>query len=285
MAKERIDTLLVKRGICDSKTRAAAYVLEGRVSIAGKPVNKPGEKFDEAVAIDFKNPADEYVSRGAFKLMRALDEFKIGVEGLTCLDIGISTGGFTDLMLRRGAKLVVGVDVGTGVLHPKIKNDPRVRAFEQTHVAKFSLAAAGIAHVDIVTCDVSFISVLKFIDKIDEFTVTGSKAVILVKPQFEAEAREVKKGGVVMDPAIHRRILCDFIDRFAAIGFSFAGGTNTPKLKDCKNIEYLIFLIKHDKISSVSELEPRGSASIADGLVSSAFAEFGRTADIKGEVS
>ena len=274
--KERIDILLMNLNVCESRNRAAAYILEGRVSVGGVTVKKPGEKFDVNVKIDFKDPEEEYVSRGAYKLMRAVDRYDISFQGRTCLDIGASTGGFTQLMLRRGAERVVCVDVGTGVLHPKIKNDPRVTAFEQTHINKFSLSEAGLDFVDVITCDVSFISVLKFIDKFPAFTRDGAAALILIKPQFEADVSEVKKGGVVMDRAIHRRIIMNFINEFAKKNFIFEGIVNTPKLKDCKNIEYLIFLKKHDKITDNALTDLSSIENEVIELIEGAFHEFGR---------
>jgi len=276
VVKERIDILLTNLKICESRNRAAAYILEGRVSIGGVPVKKPGEKFDVNSKIDFKDPEEEYVSRGAYKLLRAVEKYNISFHGRTCLDIGASTGGFTHLMLKRGAERVICVDVGTGVLHPKIKNDPRVASFEQTHINKFSLSDAGCEFVDVITCDVSFISVLKFIGKFDAFTRDGAIALILIKPQFEAEVSEVKKGGVVMDPIIHRRIIMNFISEFAKKKFIFEGIVNTPKLKDCKNIEYLIFLKKHDKIEDKAVPDLSSMENEVVELIDGAFLEFGR---------
>jgi len=276
VVKERIDILLMNLNVCESRNRAAAYILEGRVSIGGVVVKKPGEKFPVDSKIDFKDPEEEYVSRGAYKLLRAADKYGVSFQGLTCLDIGASTGGFTQLMLKRGAGRVICVDVGTGVLHPKIKNDPRVTSFEQTHINKFSLASAGCEFADVITCDVSFISVLKFIDKFDAFSRAGSLALILIKPQFEAEVAEVKKGGVVMDRVIHRRIIMNFIGEFAKKDFAFKGIVNTPKLKDCKNIEYLIFLKKHDKISDKEVPDLSSIENEVVALIDGAFLEFGR---------
>lgn len=266
--------IMTGRGICESRNRAAAYILEGRVTVDGKRALKPGEKFDEACLIDLKNPDDEYVGRGAYKLLRAKERFMIDFTGKVCLDIGASTGGFTQVMLRGGAARVISVDVGTGVMHPAIKNDPAVSAFERTNIKGFRLSEAGADHVDFITCDVSFISVLKFREKFSEFSRPGTQAVILIKPQFEAEKHEVKKGGVVMDPLIHKRIIAAFVAAFTSDGFEVAGLTNAPKLRDCKNIEYLIFLKKSDKINCSRNETVSGAQPEIDSAVGSAFAEF-----------
>ncbi len=251
-----------------------AYIFEGRVSIGGKIIKKPGEKVDCDSVIDFKNPDDEFVGRGAYKLLRAKERFGLDFAGKVCVDIGASTGGFTQLMLKFGARKVVCIDVGTGVLHPKIKNDERVSAFEQSHIKDFSLSAAGIDKADTIVCDVSFISVLKFIDKFAEFSHDKSEAVILIKPQFEAEAHEVKKGGVVLDKKIHRRIILNFIENFGRMGFFSHGLTGSPKLKGARNIEYLIFFKKNDMIGRGAEINSADSGDFVVKAIDEAFAEF-----------
>ncbi|EKD55785.1 MAG: hypothetical protein ACD_59C00036G0002 [uncultured bacterium] len=274
MPKERIDTLLVKRNICETRTRAAAYILEGRVSSSGRILSKPGEKIDEDSVIDFKNPDDEFVGRGAYKLLRAKEKFGLDFAGKVCLDIGASTGGFTHLMLKSGAKKVVCVDVGTGVLHPKIKNDERVTAFEQRHIRDFLPSDAGIEHADMIVCDVSFISVLKFASKFTEFSHDKTETVILIKPQFEAEAREVKKGGVVLDKKIHLRIISNFIETFAGMGFFCEGLCGSPKLKGARNIEYLIFFKKNDIMNNEARLNGSRLVDFINEAIDEAFAEF-----------
>lgn len=273
MPKERLDSLLVSRGLCETRTRAAAYIIEGRVTLRGRVLSKPGEKIADDAPIEFKNPEDEYVGRGAYKLLRAKEKFGLDFAGKVCLDIGASTGGFTHVMLKSGAAKVVCVDVGTGVLHPKIKGDPLVAAFEQRHIKDFTPAEAGIASADIIVCDVSFISVLKFAHKFAEFSGERSEAVILIKPQFEAEAREVRKGGVVLDKIIHRRIILNFIETFAALNFSCAGLCGSPRLKGARNIEYLIFLKKHGNISGGSKLNG-GMVDFVNQAIDDAFVEF-----------
>jgi len=275
MAKERIDILLCEKKICETRTRAAAYVLEGRVSVNGKVIAKPGEKIDVDSEIHFKNPEDEFVSRGAYKLLRAVERLGVSFEGRLCLDIGASTGGFTHLMLKNGARKVIAVDVGTSVMHPFIKNHPQVKAFERTHIKDFDLASAGESFVDTIVCDVSFISVLKFAERFEKFTSGEAEAVILIKPQFEAEANEVKKGGIVVDKKIHTRIILNFIASFAKIRFSFAGLTFAPRMKGTKNIEYLIFFKKNDKINRIGFNDAEEHERSVAGLINEAFLEFG----------
>ena len=265
---------MCERRICESRNRAVAYILEGRVTVDGVRAQKPGERHDTQCSITLKNPDDEFVGRGAYKLLRAKERFGLDFSGRVCLDIGASTGGFTQVMLRGGALKVISVDVGTGVLHPAIKNDPSVLAFERTNIRDFSLASADVDTVDFITCDVSFISVLKFRDKIIEFSHPGTEVVILIKPQFEAEVREVKKGGIVMDPVIHKRIIGSFGDEFTRCGFKMHGLTNAPKLRDCKNIEYLIFMKKYDSMPSLEDGAPYGAGLEIDAAISAAFAEF-----------
>lgn len=274
MPKERIDILLTRLNLAETRTRAMAYVLEGRVSVGGRVIKKPGEKVESDAVIDFKNPEDEFVSRGAYKLLRAKEKFGLDFGGKTCLDIGASTGGFSHLMLKCGAAKIVCVDVGTGVLHPKIKEDERVAAFEQRHIREFSLKEAGVDAADFIVCDVSFISVLKFIDKFVEFSHDKTEAVILIKPQFEAEVHEVKKGGVVLDKKIHARIIVNFIESFRSKGFECLGLTGSPKLKGARNIEYLIFLKKNDIICCGAQTDAAALSAFAGEAIEKAFEEF-----------
>ncbi len=274
MPKERIDILLTKLNICETRSKAAAYIIEGRVSTAGRVINKPGEKVDINSPIEFKNPDDEFVGRGAYKLLRAKEKFGFTVENLNCLDIGASTGGFTHLMLKLKARKVICVDVGTGVLHPKIKNDERVESFEKTHIKDFTLKGCSFDRADFITCDVSFISVLKFINKFVEFSHDKTFIVILIKPQFEAEAHEVKKGGTVLNKTIHSRIIMNFINSFYNIGFSCHGLTGSPKLKGARNIEYLIFFKKNDIILNKADADQALPANFVIKAIDEAFNEF-----------
>jgi len=199
--KKRLDVLLVERGLAESRSQAQALVLAGLV----RGFDKPGERVDDDVPIDVERPP-RYVSRGGEKLANALDAVAVDVRGRDCLDVGASTGGFTDVLLERGAKRVVAVDVGYGQLHPRIRDDPRVTVLERTNVRE--LLELPFAP-DLIVCDVSFISVRTALPPALRLAAPGWEALVLVKPQFEAGRGDVGKGGVVRDPAVHRRVLRD----------------------------------------------------------------------------
>ncbi len=196
--KKRLDVLLVERGLAESRAQAQALVLAGRV--AGHA--KAGEQLDESVELSVSEPP-RYVSRGGEKLDHALDVLAVDVRGAACLDVGASTGGFTDCLLQHGAARVIALDVGYGQLHPKLRNDPRVTVLERANVRELtSLPYAP----EIVTCDVSFISLRTALPPALALARPGWRALVLVKPQFEAGRAEAKRG-VVRDPAVHARVL------------------------------------------------------------------------------
>jgi 23S rRNA (cytidine1920-2'-O)/16S rRNA (cytidine1409-2'-O)-methyltransferase len=196
--KKRLDVVLVERGLAESRAQAQALVLAGLV--AG--YDKPGTPIDEAAELEVGSPPP-YVSRGGHKLASALDAFGIDVAGLDCCDVGASTGGFTDVLLQRRAARVIALDVGYGQLHPKLRNDPRVVVLERTNARRVT----GLPFApQLVTCDVSFISVRMALPPVLALAAPGWQALVLVKPQFEAGREEVRKG-VVRDPEVHRRVL------------------------------------------------------------------------------
>ena len=211
--KKRVDVLLVERGLAESRTQAQALVLAGRVP----GHEKPGEQVDDSAALEVTE-GDPYVSRGGVKLANALDAFGLDPAGLDVLDVGASTGGFTDVLLQRGARRVIALDVGYGQLHPRLRDDPRVQVFERTnarHVTELPFAPG------LVVCDVSFISVRKALPPLLELAAPGWQAVVLVKPQFEAGPADAR-GGVVRDPEVRRRVAREIAE--AAIGW---GGETT----------------------------------------------------------
>jgi 23S rRNA (cytidine1920-2'-O)/16S rRNA (cytidine1409-2'-O)-methyltransferase len=199
--RKRLDVLLVERGLAETRAQAQALVMAGLVPGHAKP----GEQVDEAAPLEVEQPL-RYVSRGGQKLEHALDEFALDVAGLDCLDVGASTGGFTDCLLQRGAARVIALDVGRGQLHPKVRDDPRVTVLERVNVRR--LEALPFAP-ELVTCDVSFISVRVALPAALELAKPGWRALVLVKPQFEAGREDVGRGGVVRDPEIWRRVLQD----------------------------------------------------------------------------
>src|SRR5579864_5259481 len=197
--KKRLDVLLVERGLAESRTQAQAFVLAGLV--AGH--DKPGEQVDEAVELELKG-RPPYVSRGGEKLAHALDALGVDPSGLDCLDVGASTGGFTDVLLQRGAARVIAVDVGYGQLHERLRSDPRVTVLERTNAR--ALEELPFAP-QLVVCDVSFISVRVALPAVFRLAAPGWQAVVLVKPQFEAGRADVGKGGVVRDEAVRARVV------------------------------------------------------------------------------
>ncbi|TMM27177.1 MAG: TlyA family RNA methyltransferase [Actinobacteria bacterium] len=212
--KKRVDVLLVERGLAESRTQAQALLLAGRVP----GHEKPGEQLDESAYLAVTE-GEPYVSRGGIKLANALDAFGVDPAGRDCLDVGASTGGFTDVLLQRGAACVIALDVGYGQLHPRIREDPRVVVLERTN-------ARNVGELPfppgLVVCDVSFISVRKALPPLLELASPGWEAVVLVKPQFEAGRQEVR-GGVVRDPETRRRVARDVADAALAWGAETAG--------------------------------------------------------------
>src|SRR5213083_3824647 len=189
VARERLDKLLVDRGLVASRERARALVMSGAVLVRGQPETKPGTLLDPATEIALKAEDHPYVSRGALKLVKGLEAFAIDPTGMVCLDVGASTGGFTDVLLRRGAARVYAIDVGYGQLHPRLRDDPRVVVLERTNAR--ALGELPFAP-ELVVCDVSFISVRKALPPLLELAAPGWEAVVLVKPQFEAGRGEAR---------------------------------------------------------------------------------------------
>jgi 23S rRNA (cytidine1920-2'-O)/16S rRNA (cytidine1409-2'-O)-methyltransferase len=207
--RKRLDVLLVERGLAETRAQAQALVMAGLVPGHAKP----GEQVDEAAPLEVERPLP-YVSRGGQKLEHALDVFRVDVAGLVCLDVGASTGGFTDCLLQRGAASVIALDVGHGQLHPKVRNDPRVTVLERTNVRRLTQLPFA---PELVTCDVSFISLRVALPPALDLARAGWQALVLVKPQFEVGREEVGKGGVVRDPELWRRVLRDLAE--AALGW------------------------------------------------------------------
>jgi 23S rRNA (cytidine1920-2'-O)/16S rRNA (cytidine1409-2'-O)-methyltransferase len=207
--RKRLDVLLVERGLAESRTQAQALVLAGRVS----GYDKPGAEVDDSLKLDVA-PAPRFVSRGGEKLDHALDALGLDVAGLDCLDVGASTGGFTDCLLQHGARRVIALDVGYGQLHPRLRDDPRVVVLERTNVR--NLAELPFPP-QLVTCDVSFISVRLALPPALALAVPAWQGLVLVKPQFEAGRKDVPRGGVVRDGQVQRRVLREVAE--AALGW------------------------------------------------------------------
>lgn len=240
----RLDTLLVERGLAASRERARALILAGRVRVNGQPASKAGTAVPADAEVAVATPDHPYVGRGGLKLAHALETFGIQVTGRAALDIGASTGGFTDVLLQRGATRVVALDVGHGQLDWKIRSDPRVDVVERVNAR--TLTAAGLppdrAPFDIVTIDVSFISLRHILPVVPPLIRQDADVIALVKPQFEAGRTEVGKGGLVRDPAVHARVLDEITAVADALGLGRAGSTESPIAGREGNREFLLHL-------------------------------------------
>jgi len=203
MPKQRLDLLVVARGLCDSREQAQRLILAGEVSVKNQVVSKPGTKIDESLPIAVKTPP-RYVSRGGYKLEGALKAFPVKAEGKVCLDIGSSTGGFTDCLLQNGALRVHAVDVGTNQLVWKLRNDPRVIVKEQFNARYMKPEDLG-EKVQLIVSDVSFISLTKILPAAYGCLKDGGDLLVLIKPQFELQPEDIGAGGIVRDPALHQR--------------------------------------------------------------------------------
>jgi 23S rRNA (cytidine1920-2'-O)/16S rRNA (cytidine1409-2'-O)-methyltransferase len=237
MTKRRLDQLVVDRGLAETRERAQALILAGQVSVNGQKSGKPGHSIADDARIEVAERMP-YVSRGGFKLAAALDHFEIDVTGWTCLDVGASTGGFTDCLLQRGAAGVWAIDVGHGQFDWKLRNDPRVTVQEGVN-ARF-LNAAEYPSFDLAVCDASFISVTMLIPAFAPLLKTRRRMIVLVKPQFEVGRADVGKGGIVRDPALHEAACARVRKAVEAQGLSSAI-IASPILGTEGNREFLLY--------------------------------------------
>lgn len=221
-AKVRLDELLVERGFFPSREQARRALLAGKVEVDGRRDVKPGQLVSREVHIDAREAAEPFVSRAGRKLAGALDCFRIDVSGLRCLDVGASTGGFTDCLLQRGAREVTALDVGYGLLASKLRNDPRVTVVERTN-ARYLTADHFARPFDLITVDVSFISVLKVIPALLPHLRSGGSLLILVKPQFEAGREAVRKGGIVRDESARLSVIARTVRAIELLGVELLG--------------------------------------------------------------
>ena len=240
MAKTRIDRLLVERGIAPTREKAQALLMAGQVLVNDRPVVKAGAMVQEDAQVLLKAQLP-YVGRGGIKLAHALEAFGLSVDGLAALDVGASTGGFTDCLLQAGARHVYAVDVGYGQMDVRLRADRRVTVMERLNARHpFPLPEA----VGVVTVDVSFISVTRVLPPATEHLVRGGAVVALVKPQFEAERGEVGRGGVIRKAAIHARVLGRVMLWAIAHGYRLRGLTPSPILGDAGNREFFVLLTR-----------------------------------------
>jgi 23S rRNA (cytidine1920-2'-O)/16S rRNA (cytidine1409-2'-O)-methyltransferase len=239
MAKARPDQLLVDRGLVESRAKAQALILAGLVFSGERKIEKAGQALAEDAPLEVRGKEHPWVSRGGIKLDHALTHFGWDVAGAVALDVGSSTGGFTDVLLQRGAAKVFAVDVGTNQLAWKLRQDPRVVVHEQTN-ARYLTRDIVTEPIDIVVCDASFISLAKVLDVALDFGKPGGQLIALVKPQFEAEREEIGKGGVVRDPAVHERVCAAAAEWVASRGWTPEGVVQSPIRGPEGNVEFLL---------------------------------------------
>jgi 23S rRNA (cytidine1920-2'-O)/16S rRNA (cytidine1409-2'-O)-methyltransferase len=251
-SKERLDTLLVKKGIFESREKAKVYIMAGKIYVNGVKADKVGNKYDEDSEIEFRGDKMKYVSRGGYKLEKAVNHFNLDLTDKICYDIGASTGGFTDCMLQNGASLVYAIDVGYGQFAWKLRCDSRVVPIERTNV-RYMEFTDQFQKGDFASIDVSFISIKKIIPNLLNFLKDQGEIAALIKPQFEAGRDKVGKKGVVRDKSVHREVVQNIVDFVSGLNLEIKGLTYSPIKGPEGNIEYLIYLKKG---SNPSTLEP-----------------------------
>ena len=245
--KKRLDVLLVERGLAESRQRAQAVIMSGDVYVDGRKADKPGMSYDVHSRIELRGRGCPYVSRGGLKLEKAMEQWGFLLDGMICMDIGASTGGFTDCMLQNGATKVYSVDVGQGQLAWKLRNDERVVCMEQTNFRYVTPEDIPDA-LDFASVDVSFISLTKILIPARNLLKTGGQMVCLIKPQFEAGRGKVGKNGVVREPQIHEEVIRKIIDYADSIGFEVLHLEYSPIKGPEGNIEYLLHIRKPEEI-------------------------------------
>ncbi len=241
--KERLDVILVNRGLADSREKAKALIMSGNVFVKGEREDKAGTSFDPNVQIEIKGQQLRYVSRGGLKLEKAVEVWNPPLDGAVCMDVGSSTGGFTDCMLQNGAKKVFAIDVGTNQLAWKLRSDERVVSMEKTNIRYVTPEDIGEL-VDFVSIDVAFISLTKVLGPVINLMKDGAGIVCLIKPQFEAGREKVGKKGVVRDPLVHIEVIENILDFVRALAFDIVGLEYSPIRGPEGNIEYLLYMKK-----------------------------------------
>ena len=244
--KKRLDQILVERNLFASRAKAQAAILAGLVYVAGQKADKAGISFFPDVELEVRGQLHPYVSRGGLKLEKALDEFNISVRDKVCLDVGASTGGFTDCLLQHGAAKVYAIDVGYGQLAWKLRQDPRVKVFERKNIRYLKLNDLGLetSDVKLAVVDVSFISLSKVLPAVYNLLAEEAAVVALIKPQFEAKKEQVGKGGIVKDPEVHREVVEKVKAEAESVSFQVKGLIQSPIQGADGNIEYLLYLLK-----------------------------------------
>jgi 23S rRNA (cytidine1920-2'-O)/16S rRNA (cytidine1409-2'-O)-methyltransferase len=240
--RRRLDVELVRRGLAPSRSRAVEAITAGRVSVSGTPATTAARQVDaaEPIVVAAEPTADQFVSRGGTKLAGALAAFDVDVDGVRALDVGSSTGGFTDCLLRRGATHVIAIDVGRGQLAWTLRNDPRVTVMERTNVRELEAGAID-PPADLCVADLSFISLRTVAPNLLALTTADAEFVLLVKPQFEAGRNNVGKGGVVRDPVVHGSVLREVVGAFGTLGLGVRSLVTSPLRGADGNIEFFAY--------------------------------------------
>lgn len=261
--RRRADVVLAERGLFESRERAKAAILAGHVRIDGRALLKAGEQIDVDAQVEIE-PSQQYVSRGGHKLAGALEVFGIDVAGMRAVDVGASTGGFTDCLLQAGAEGVVAIDVGYGQLAWSLRQDDRVDVLERTNIRDVEASDVG-APFDLAVVDVSFISLRTVLERVTALLGEDGELLALVKPQFEAGKGRVGKKGVVRDPGIHTQVLADTIAAFRGAGLKVHGATWSPLRGPEGNIEFWVWAGRTGDDAAVDAFEVVGAAHTALG--------------------
>jgi len=240
MAKKRLDVLAQERYPQYSRTQIQSWIMQGKVFVDAKVITKAGNQIKEDAVIELRAQEPKFVGRAGFKIEHALDHFNLDVNNYIVLDAGISTGGFTDCLLQRGAKKIFGVDVGYGQVAEKIRRDDRVVMLERTNLRHLKSSDLG-QKVDLITLDLSFISLLKVMDAIVDILKNDGKLITLIKPQFEAGKKDVGRGGVITSPDVHKKVIKHVVDGIEHYGFSCKGVIESPILGATGNKEFLAY--------------------------------------------
>ncbi len=264
--RQRLDVLLVERQLAESREQAQRLIRSGKVKVGGRISDKPGVAIDIAAAVEILAPASRFVSRGGEKLQGALDAFPVSPQDCTCLDLGASTGGFTDCLLQAGAQRVYAVDVGRAQLHEKLRADDRVIVLEEVNARALTRDLIP-EPITFCTGDLSFISLLKVMPAAVGLLNKGANAILLVKPQFEAGPRHVRRGGVVTDPAVHRQVLQDVLQGLAALALAPKDIMLSPLRGPAGNREYLVWLVKGIDIRDQTDTMENEQATLAPQMV------------------
>lgn len=252
--KERLDVLLVKRNLAASREKAKAIIMTGNVFVNGQREDKAGSTFKEDALIEVKGNPMKYVSRGGYKLEKAIDLWQVPLQDKICMDVGSSTGGFTDCMLQNGAQKVYAIDVGTNQLAWKLRQDERVISMEKTNI-RYVTREDIADFIDFFSVDVAFISLKKVLEPVKALLTQDGQGVCLVKPQFEAGREKVGKKGVVRDPKVHREVLEQIMQYVLSIGFEILELSFSPIKGPEGNIEYLLYIQNTDRIPDEDSLE------------------------------